>query len=252
MEISQIESGYAPIHELEMYYEIHGRGRPLVLLHGGYTTIQTSFALLLPALARNHRVIAPEQQGHGRTADIDRELSIAQMAADTAGLLIHLDVGPVDVFGYSMGGCIALGLAALYPERVGRLAVLGTNFNNQGLRPAALAALASPDPDRLPPELRAGYEQVAPRPADWPVLVSKVAAAARDYPGWPAETLRSIRAPALVMVGDQDIVRPEHAVELYRLLPDARLAVLPMTHHDAPFQRAEWILAMLAEFFDAA
>jgi pimeloyl-ACP methyl ester carboxylesterase len=241
---------YASVNGLEMYYEIHGAGRPLVLLHGGPTTIDTSFGKLLPTLAKARQVIAVEQQGHGHTADIDRPLSFEQMADDTAALLRHLKIEKADFFGYSDGGNVALGIAIRHPDLVRKLAVAGTNYNNDGIYPEILEFLKHARPDDLG-DLRDAYVRVAPRPEDWPRLVAKVAELGVQFKGWRPEDIRAIEAPALVMIGDADIVRPEHAVEMFRLLPHAQLAVLPGTDHIALVERVDWVLSMIAAFLDA-
>lgn len=242
---------YASVNDLEMYYEIHGTGRPLVLLHGGLTTIDTSFGKALPSLAQTWQVIAVEQQAHGHTADIDRPLSFEQMADDTAALLRHIGVKQADFFGYSDGGNVALGIAIRHPDLVHKLAIAGTNYNNDGLYPEILEFLRHANAEDMPAVLRGAYTRVAPKPEDWPTLVAKVARLGVDFQGWRPEDIRSIKAPALVMIGDADIVRPEHAVELFRLLPHAQLAVLPGTDHGMRLDHPEWLLSMLAAFLDA-
>ena len=178
-------------------------------------------------------MIAVEQQGHGRTADIDRPLSFTQEADDTAGLLKQLGVETANVFGYSDGGNVGWGLAIRYPKLVGRLVVAGTNTNNDGLQPGILDIVkvyAELDPAataaRMPAALRDAYVKVAPRPQDWPTLVSKVMKQGVAFTGWRPEELKAVKAPVIVVIGDADIVRPEHAVENHRLIPQAQLAVL--------------------------
>jgi pimeloyl-ACP methyl ester carboxylesterase len=243
---------YFRVNGLDMYYEAYGgTGRPLVLLHGGITTIETSFGTLLPALTPHRRVIAVEQQGHGRTADIDRPMSFPQMADDTAALLRHLGVEDADVFGYSDGGNVGLGLAIRHPRLVAKLVLGGTNYNNDGLLPGLVEMFKSINPDDLVP-FKDVYQSVAPRPEDWPRLVRKVMAMAVGFPGWPPEALQALRAHTLIMIGDADIVTPEHAVEMFRLIPNARLAVLPNTDH---FLRMRpdpaWVVALLDDFLNA-
>ena len=249
------QSGCIPLDGLEMYYETHGTDQaspPLLLLHGGLTTIASSFHAILPTLARTRRVIAVEQQAHGHTADIDRPLSFPQMADDTAALLRTLGVAEVDVFGYSDGGNVALGLAIRHPALVRSLAVAGTNFNNDGLYPEILEILRDPKPDAEEmAELREAYAAVAPRPEDWPILVAKVGQLATEFPGWSPEELGAIAAPVMVIVGDADVVRPEHAVELFRLLSRSQLAVLPGTGHGMGLENPERLPAMLDDFFVA-
>ena len=256
-------TGYAAVNGLEMYYEIHGTGRPLVVLHGALMTIE-NFGKVLPSLAESRQVIAIEQQAHGRTADVDRPFRYAQMADDTAALLEQLGVEQADVFGYSMGGGIALELAIRHPGLVRKLVVAAAAASNEGIYPEVLEGI-----EKLKAEDLAGspwqeaYAGVAPNPEDWPALLGKVQELDQEFEGWPPEAISAIEAPALVVVGDADIVRPEHAVELFRLLgggvpadlggglPDARLAVLPGTTHVTILERADWLTPMITEFLDA-
>jgi pimeloyl-ACP methyl ester carboxylesterase len=255
--------GYAPVNGLQMYYEIHGSGRPLVLLHGNLSTIGVDFGRMLPGLARDRRVIAVEQQAHGHTADIDRPLSIRQWADDTAALLRHLDVEQADFFAYSSGTGIAMELALQQPRLVRKLVLASVAYRLDGLHPGLTDGL-----DELQPEHLAGtpfeedYARTAPNPGDWPRLVEKIKQLNRQLPEWPAEAVRSITAPTMLVYGDSDIVRPEHAAELFRLLgggvpgdvaglPRSRLAVLPGTTHVTLVHRADWLVPMVTEFLDA-
>ena len=244
------KNGYAPANGLEMYYEMHGEGDPLVLLHGGFTTIQVTFGRLLPGLAEGRRIVAVEQQGHGRTPDADRPLSFERMADDTAAVLRHLRIERADLFGYSDGGNVALGLAIRHPGLVRKMALAGVNYNREGIYPEFLGFLENIDPDNLG-GLKEAYVNVAPNPEDWSTLVHKVARLTLDFEGWRSDELRGIDAPALVMAGDEDVVPPEHTVELSRLLAASRLAILPNTDHVSLLGRTDWLLSMLGEFFDA-
>jgi pimeloyl-ACP methyl ester carboxylesterase len=255
--------GYAPVNGLQMYYEIHGSGRPLVLLHGNLSTIGVDFGRMLPGLARDRRVIAVEQQAHGHTADIDRPLSIRQWADDTAALLRYLDVEQADFFAYSSGTGIAMELALQQPRLVRKLVLASVAYRLDGLHPGLTDGM-----DELQPEHLAGtpfeedYARTAPNPGDWPRLVEKIKQLNRQLPEWPAEAVRSITAPTMLVYGDSDIVRPEHAAELFRLLgggvpgdvaglPRSRLAVLPGTTHVTLVHRADWLVPMVTEFLDA-
>ena len=255
-EDSQVEvvSGYAPVHGLEMYYEIHGEKRgaepPVLLLHGGPTTITTSFGLMLPTLTAKRQIIAVEQQGHGHTADIDRPMSYAQMAEDTAALLKHLGLEGVDVLGFSDGGVVGLGLTMRYPVLVRKLVIAGANYHIDGLYPEIVEFLKKAGPDDFG-QLRGAYEQVAPDPEHWPTTVAKTMRMAIEFEGWPEDGLRSIQAPVLIVIGDRDVVRPEHAVALFRLLPHASLAILPDTDHVAVVLKPERLLAASLEFLGA-
>jgi pimeloyl-ACP methyl ester carboxylesterase len=255
-------SGYASVNGLEMYYEIHGAGRPLVLLHGALMTIE-GFKELLPSLAVTRQVIAVEQQAHGRTADIDRPLRYEQMADDTVALLRQVGIEQADFFGYSMGGGIALQIAIRHPGLVRRLVVAAANYDPAGYYPEVLEGIQDLKPEDFAgsPWLEA-YARVAPNPEDWPALLARIKDLDLWFEGWPREDIASIAAPALVIVGDSDVVRPEHAVEMFRLLgggvpgdlaglPRSRLAVLPGTTHVTLVDRADWLTAMVTEFLDA-
>lgn len=252
----QAKSGYAPVNGLRMYYEIHGAAigdqPPLVLLHGGGSTIETSFGKVLPLLARTRQVIAFEQQGHGHTADIvDRPYSFEQSADDAAALLRYLKVGKADFFGYSNGGNIALQIAIRHPGLAHKLIVASAMFKRDGLYPEFWESMNHATLDSMPSELREAYLSVAPHPEQLPTFHDKCVKRMLEFKDWLAEDLRSIEAHTMVMVADGDIVRPEHAVEMFRLLPHARLAVLPGTDHMTLVQRAEWQGSMIEEFLKA-
>jgi pimeloyl-ACP methyl ester carboxylesterase len=252
-EAATTPGNYAEVNGLRMYYEIHGSGRPLVLLHGGLFHIESSFEKMLPPLAKTRRVIGIEQQGHGHTADIDRPLTYEQMADDTAELLRSLGITGADFFGWSDGGVIATRIAARHPELVRKFAILGTHYNNDGIPSEVRKAVAHVKLDDIPAEFRAAYSKVAPKPEQWPTLVAKVLKLMDDsgWQGWRPEDLRSIQAPALIMIGDADqVVRLDHVVQMFRLIPHAQLAVLPGTDHFAPLTRPDWILPMLETFFE--
>lgn len=256
-------SGYAFVNGLNMYYEIHGAGRPLVLLHGSLTTIDTSFGKVLPSLAKTRQVIAVEQQGHGHTADIDRPLSIEQMAKDTVELLRQVEIEKADFFGYSLGAGIALQIAIQNPNLVAKLVVASPAYSNEGLYPEVLKGEENMKPEGLAESVwHKAYEKVAPDPKRWAALIAKEQQLSREFKGWAPEAIQSIKAPTLVIIGDSDIVRPEHAVEIFRLLgggvagdlaglPRSQLAVLPGTTHVTLVDRSDWLISMITAFLDA-
>src|SRR5919201_1220643 len=210
---------YASVNRLNMYYEVHGAGRPLVLLHGALSAIGTSFGQILPSLARTRQVIAIEQQAHGRTADIDRPLTIEHMADDTAALLRHIRIGIADFFGYSMGSGIAMQLAVEHPDLLRKLVLGSPVYNSDGFHPGLLAGIQTMKPeDMIGSPFHDEYLRLAPKPEDFPTLIAKVKQLDRENIDWPPETVRSIKAPTLIVIGDSDIVRPEHAVQMFRLL----------------------------------
>jgi pimeloyl-ACP methyl ester carboxylesterase len=253
---TEVKTGYAPINGLRIYYEIHGTARdgrpPLVLLHGGGDTIQTSFGKILPLLARGRQVIAFEQQGYGHTADVDgRPFGFEQSADDTAALLEYLQVGQADLLGFSNGGTIALQVAIRHPKMVRRLVVVSALFQRIGAFDWLWAAMAHAQLENMPKELREAYLQVAPHPENLRSFHDKAAQRMRAFEDIPDEVIRGIAAPALVVVGDSDVVRPEHAVELVRLLPEASLAVLPGADHMAVMGRTGLLVPMVEEFLDS-
>jgi len=260
-------TGYAPVNGLQMYYEIlgvpHADTPPLLVLHGALATLDM-FGELLPTLAQTRQVIAVEQQGHGRTADIDRPLSYKQMADDTAALLRFLGVTRADVFGFSMGGGVAWQLVIRHPDLVRKLIAGSSTYTRAHGYIEATGGLET----TFSPEMFAGtpieadYLRVAPHPEAFPSLVRKVQRLTMESEDIPADVIRAIAAPTMVIAGDADIIRPEGAVELFRLrgggvpgdyvgLPAARLAILPGTTHMTAPTRTGWLRSMIAEFLDA-
>jgi pimeloyl-ACP methyl ester carboxylesterase len=246
------EGKYASVNGLKMYYEVHGKGKPLVLLHGAFGTAE-GWAHVLPDLTKDRQVILIEQQGHGHTADRDAPLTYEQMAEDTADLLQQLGVKQADVFGYSDGGIVGLRLATKRPDLVGKLAVLGANAGSLQTsyeKASYEQFLALPD-DFAPAPLKEPYDRVAPDKSKWPVLVKKIKQLGRDFTGFPEEEVRSIKAPTLVMQGDRDGVKPEHAVHLLRLIPKAQLAIFPGADHFVLSTNPDLVVGTLLTFFDA-
>lgn len=251
-------TGYAPVNGLEMYYEMHGSGEPLVVLHGAYMTI-TMMGEIIPELAKTRQVIAVETQAHGHTADINRPVTYEQMVDDVAALLGHLNIEKADVFGYSMGGGTALQLALRHPERLRKLVVASASYKSEGIYPEVLVGI-----EHITPEVFAGtpYANAAARPKDFPELVRKLVALDATPQNWLAEDIRAITAPALLIIGDSDIITPEHTVELFHLLgggvpgdltglPKAQLAVLPGTTHTMVVNHLVWLALMIGEFLNA-
>jgi pimeloyl-ACP methyl ester carboxylesterase len=249
------QKGHAPVNGMQVYYEVHGSsgdsGTPLVLLHGGGSTFETSFADVLPALSRSRRVIVYDRQGHGRTADVDRPFSFQQSAEDAVALLRQLGVSRADFMGFSNGGQIALQIALSHPEVVHKLVIESAMFSRDGADAAFWAGFDQASLEGMPAELREAYVQVAPRPADLPTMFQKSVDQMKSFQGWTPEQIRSIGAPTLVLLGDRDVVRPEHGVALYRLLPDAQLAILPDTDHRAICHPPAWVPTLITTFLDA-
>ncbi|MEV0487717.1 alpha/beta hydrolase [Streptomyces sp. NPDC050508] len=238
----------------EMYYEIHGVAhedrRPLVLLHGGVQTVGLTFGTMLPALSAERYVIAPELQGHGHTPDTDRELTIPDLASDVVALLDELGVRQADFIGFSLGGLVALEIAVRHPERVGRIVPAAIQYSQDGVH----EEIRTPDfsSPRMPTkadfqEMADAYAAVAPHPEHFQDFFAKTSAAANDPLPWTADDLRAVTVPTLLVIGDTDFFRVEHAAEMHRLIPDAQLAVLPGTTH-MEVMRRKVLLPLITEF----
>lgn len=227
-------SGHAPVHGIDMYYEIHGRreGVPLVLLHGGGSTLEVTFGRVIPVFARTRRVIAVEEQGHGRTSDRDAPVTFETSADDVAALLRHLEVDRADLFGFSNGASVALQVAIRHPGLVRKLVFASSITQRAGAHPQLWELIEQADFSNMPQPLKDAFLRVNPDPRKLEAMHDKDAARMRSFEDVPDELVRSVRAPALIVLGDRDIVRIEHAVELTRLLPNARLLVLPGGHGD--------------------
>lgn len=245
-------SGYAPVNGLNMYYEIHGAGRPLILLHGGFGST-TMLGEVLTALAKDRQVIAVDLQAHGRTADIDRPLRFESMGDDVAALIGHLGLRHADLMGYSLGGGAALQATIRHPGLVRKTVLVSAPFKKDGWYPENAAAMAQMGPASVEmmkqTPLYQEYARIAPRPEDFPTFVGKMGDLLRQDYDW-TDGVKGIKSPVLVVVGDADAVRTSHALEYFELLgggraaaswdgsgmPDSQLAILPGTTHYDIFQ----------------
>lgn len=232
----------AAVNGLEMFYEIHGDGAPLLLLHGGMASTPERW---IPFFAPHFRVIAPEQMGQGRTADrVDRRFHYHDMAEDTVELMRHLGIESARVIGYSDGGIVGLDMAIHHPDLVSKLAVTGANSRVDGYTGENQEFLRSFDPEREP--VWDEYVKRSPDGADhWPVVLARLKPMWRVEPSFTNEELGSIEAPTLNIIGDRDIVTPEHAVEMFRAIPHAQLCVVPNAEHGA--MPGELLLTFLHE-----
>lgn len=242
-------SGYAAVNGLKLYYEIHGNGDPLVLLHGGLGAIEM-FGPNLAALAKKYQVIAVDLQGHGRTADIDRPLRVELMSDDIAGLMKHLKVAQADIMGYSLGGGVAIQIAIRHPELVRKLVIVSTPLRRNAFYPDIigqqdqLGAEAAEAMKQTP--MYQMYLKLAPKPEDWVKLITKIGQTIKEDFS-VTENIKTIKAPTLIICGDADIFPPAHAVEFFGLLggglrdggwdgsgkSNSQLAILPgLTHYD--------------------
>jgi pimeloyl-ACP methyl ester carboxylesterase len=229
-----VETGSAPVNGIQIYYEVHGRpeATPLVLLHGGGSTIDSNFGRVLPFLAGHRRVIALEEQGHGRTTDRDQPVTFEQSADDVAGLLRYLKVPQADLFGFSNGGSVALQVAIRQPGLVRKLVFASSFTKREGVQPQLWEFMERADISNMPQALKDAFLAVNPDPQRLRTMHDKDAARMRAFRNVPDDAVRGVRVPTLIVIGDRDVVRLEHGIELSRLFPDARLLVLPGGHGD--------------------
>ncbi len=261
----QPTTGYAPVNGLKMYYEIHGSGsgEPLVLLHGGFMTITNNWAEWIPELQKTRKVIAVEMQGHGRTGDIEREISSENLADDIAAMLDHLQIKQADVLGYSMGGGVAMQVAIRHPEKVRKVVVISAAFRSDGWVKEGRDALAQLTPDVFKDSpLETEYRRLSPTPDEFPNFVKRLIAQASKPYDVGADKLKATKAPFLFIFGDADGTRLDHIAEMFRLKGDeiygdmrprseSRLAVLPDTTHVTLMEKGKIIIPMVNDFLDA-
>ncbi|MCB0428975.1 MAG: alpha/beta hydrolase [Flavobacteriales bacterium] len=221
---------YAPIHGLNMYYEIHGAGNPLVLIHGGGSTIQTSFGRVIPLFAKHRKVIAVEMQAHGRTGDRDADLTFEQDADDIAALLQHLNIPKADILGFSNGGTTALQTGIRHPEVVNRIIAISPLCKRHGAHAWFWDFMPQAKLENMPQPLQDAYLEVAPDPNSLQVMHDRDAKRMVNFKDIPDALLQSIQAPTLILAGDNDVVTPEHAQEMERIIPNAKAVVIPGGH----------------------
>ncbi len=257
-----MQSGRAPVNGIEMYYEVHGHGdgTPLVLLHGGGSTIEVTFGRVLPIFARGRTVVAAEEQGHGRTSDRDAPVAFESSADDVAALLRHLKIARADIFGFSNGASVALQVAIRHPRLLRKLVFASSMVRRQGARPEFWEFMDRADFSTMPQPLKDAFLRVNPDTRQLEIMHEKDAARMRNFEDVPDDALRSVRAPTLIVLGDRDIVKPEHAFDLTRLIPDARLLILPGGHGDylgeavaarTDSRYPEWTARLIEEFLNS-
>jgi len=266
-QVQQPTTGYAPVNGVNMYYEIHGSGsgEPLVLLHGSFMTISGSFNWTgwIGELSKTRKVIAVEMQGHGRTRDINRDFSYESLADDIAALLDHLKITQADLFGYSMGGGVAMQVAIRHPEKVRKVVSMSAVFRHDGWVKEALDAFATftADAFRGSP-IETEYKRLSPTPNEFPNFVKRVIAMDLKPYNFGADRLKATKAPFFFIHGDADGARLDHIAEMFRAKGDeimgdlrprseSRLAVLPNTTHVSLSEQSKTIVPMVNDFLDS-
>lgn len=259
----QPTTGYAPVNGLKMYYEVHGSGDPVVLLHGSFMTITNNWTGWITELAKTRKVIAIEMQGHGRTGDIDRDISPANLADDVAALLDHLKIAKADILGYSMGGGVAMQCAIRHPDKVRKVVVISSYFRRDGVVKEGQEALS-----KLTAELFIGspleteYKKLSPTPDAFATFIKRMVASASKGDSITADKLKATTAPMFFIHGDADGIKLEHVGEMYRLKgggthgdlgqrPASRLAIVPDATHVTLMQKMPVIVPMVNDFLNA-
>ena len=253
------KKGYSEVNGIKMYYEIYGQGKPIVLLHGGGSTIQTTFGRVIPMLAKHRQVIAVELQAHGRTSDREKEVSFEQDADDVATLLQHLNIDKADFFGFSNGGTTTIQIAIRHPQIVDKM-VLGSALCKRNGVPLQFwdfmkqAKLAN-----MPEQLKKAYLQVAPDPKGLQIMHDKDAKRMVNFKDIPDQQIESIKAPVLIIIGDKDVITPEHAIEMHRQMTNSELAIIPGVHGEyigeittlkSASKEEDFVIPMIEGFLD--
>ena len=255
--------GYAPVNGLKMYYEVHGSGDPVVLLHGAFMTITNNWTGWIGELSKTRKVIAIEMQGHGRTADTARDITDENLADDVAALLEQLKIPRADLIGYSMGGAVAMQCAIRHPDKVRKVVIISSYFRRDGVVKEALDAIPKLTADDFKGSpIEAEYKKLSPTPDEFPNFVKRLLATASRGHDISADQLKATTAPMFFIHGDADGVRLEHISEMYRLKGGeihgdmrprsaSRLAILPNTTHVTLMDRRPVIIPMVNDFLDA-
>lgn len=253
------DSGYSDVNGLKMYYEIYGQGKPLVLIHGGGSTIQSTFGKIIPLLEKSRKLIAVELQAHGRTSDRNADLTFEQDADDIATLLKNLNIEKADFFGFSNGGTTTLQIAIRHPQIVDKIILGSTLAKRNGVPDWFWGFMKQAKLENMPEQLKTAYKQVAPDTSGLQIMHDKDAKRMVNFKDIPDEQIKSIKAPTLIIIADKDVITPEHAIELHRQIANAELAIIPGVHGEyigeittinPNTRESEFVAPMIQKFLD--
>jgi pimeloyl-ACP methyl ester carboxylesterase len=251
--------GYSVVNGLKMYYEIYGQGKPLVLIHGGGSTIQTNFEKIIPLLAKNRKVIAIELQAHGRTSDRNADLSFEQDAHDIATLLVNLHIDKADFLGFSNGGTTTLQIAIRHPEIVDKMILGSPLAKRNGVPDWFWSFMSQAKLENMPQQLKEGYKKVAADTNGLQLMHDKDAKRMVNFKDIPDDQIKSIKTPTLIIIGDKDVITPEHAIELHRQIANSELAIIPGGHGEyigeittikPDFKESDLVVPMIEKFLN--
>jgi len=255
------QKGYSEVNGIKMYYEIYGQGQPLVLIHGGGSTIQTTFGRVIPMLAKKYKVIAMDLQAHGRTADRNTQESFTQDADDVITLLKNLNIPKADFFGFSNGGTTTVEIAIHHPEMVNKIILGSALCKRNGVPKEFWSFMKQATLANMPEQLKEAYLQVASNPNGLQIMHDKDLKRVEDFKDIPDQQIRSIKVPTLIIIGDKDIITPEHAIEMHRLIANSELAIIPGVHGEYieeittlkyHSKEAGFVFPMIESFLDKA
>jgi pimeloyl-ACP methyl ester carboxylesterase len=224
------KSGYSPVNGMKMYYEVYGDGQPIILIHGGGSTIQSSFEKLIPLLAKNRKVIAVEMQAHGRTEDRNADLSFEGDADDIAVFLKNMGIGKTDFLGFSNGATTTLQVAIRHPNLVNKMVLVSPLAKRNGVPEGFWDFMKQATLEQMPQQLQEAYKKVAADSSGLQTMHDRDAKRMVNFRDIPDEMIRAIKAPALIVIGDKDIITPEHALEIHRQIENSELAIIPGVH----------------------
>lgn len=256
-----VRTGYSEVNGIKMYYEIHGQGEPLVLIHGGDENIETNFGRIIGTLARKYKVIAMDLQAHGKTGDRNAPESFEQDADDVTQLLTNLHISKADVFGFSNGGTTAVQIAIRHPEMVSKLVLGSPLLKRNGVPTQFWDFMKQAKLANMPEPLKAAYLKDSPNPKGLQVMHDKDAERVLNFKDIPDEQIKSIKAPTLIIIGDKDVITPEHAIEIHRDISNSSLAIIPGTHGEyigeittlnSNSKEAGFVIAMIESFLQNA